>query len=144
MRRSAEAIRGLAVALMMVALLAACEENEELSSPNPSQASPTVVDPPAAPIGPGISIEEALEGDVEEPVLVNGALLGEGGVVRLCSGLAESLPPLCVEPSLEVTGIDLADYPTKEAQGVTFTDEPVQVLGELTDGTLHASSEGIG
>lgn len=90
--------------------------------------------------GPGISIEDALASDSDEPLLVNGNLLAEGGVVRLCSALAESFPPQCGGASLVVEGLRLEEVDGLVTEGdVSWTDRPMQLLGVVSDGTLTVS-----
>jgi hypothetical protein len=82
-------------------------------------------------------VQEALESDAEGPLLVSGALVARGDDVRLCSALAESYPPQCGQPSLRVENVDFAtiDGPISEAEGVTWTEQPVTLRGEV-DGEI--------
>lgn len=131
------------VAVSLAALvLAGCGEE---SPTEPGVEEPLVPgeDRPAVggAMGPGLTVEEAVASDAQDPLLVNGFLVADGDVVRLCSVLAESFPPQCGEPSLQVVGVDLDDYPTQTDSGVTWTDAQVQILGEVDDGVLRVSSE---
>jgi hypothetical protein len=91
-------------------------------------------------VGPGISIDEALETDSEEPLLVNGNLLITDGQARLCSALAESFPPQCGGASLLVTGLDIAQVEGLMVEGdVMWTDRPIQLAGVVSDGILTVS-----
>lgn len=95
---------------------------------------------PATGVGPGISVEQALEFETEQPVLVNGFLVVDAeGKVTLSSALAESLPPQPAGATLTVEGIDLDDYQLSESQGVRWTDQVVQVLGTVEGETLVVS-----
>lgn len=141
------------VLLAAAVLLAACSGAADTGTTGPADGTTTPgsatgpadgATTPGSATGPGLSIEEARDTDSGGPLLVNGYIVAEADVVRLCSGLAESLPPQCVEPSLEVVGIDLDAYPVREAQGVAWTDEPVQVLGEVDGDVLHVSAEASG
>ena len=90
--------------------------------------------------GPGISIEEALAADTGEMLLVNGNLLADGDEVRLCYALAESFPPQCGGPSLDVEGIKLEEVDGLITEGdVSWTDRPIQLLGIVEDETLTVS-----
>jgi hypothetical protein len=90
--------------------------------------------------GPGISIDEALESDSDEPLLVNGNLLITDGQARLCSALAESFPPQCGGASLLVTGLDIAQVEGLMMEGdVMWTDRPIQLAGVVSDGILTVS-----
>jgi hypothetical protein len=88
--------------------------------------------PPRASAGP-LSVEEALASTTDEPLLVEGALLIEGNVVRLCSGFAESHPPQCMEPSLVLEGLVFAAVEglLRREGDVRWSDEPFRVRGTL-------------
>jgi hypothetical protein len=88
-------------------------------------------------VGPGISIDEAIKSKLDQPLLVNGALVVRGGEVRLCSALAESYPPQCAGTSLKVEGLDLSTVKgLQSASGVSWSDNQVQLLGRVRDGVL--------
>ena len=90
--------------------------------------------------GAGISIDEALDAGADEPLLVNGNLLAQGGDVRLCAALAESFPPQCGGASLVVEGLVLEEVDGLVTEGeVSWTDRPIQLLGVVSDGTLTVS-----
>lgn len=120
-------MRILALGALLVALtVAACGGD---GSDRPAAATGS---------GSGLSIEEALASELPGPLLVNGYLLVDGGEVRLCDGLAESYPPQCAGPSLDVLGYKLLEQRRlyKTSGGVTWSDEPVQLLGVVEDETL--------
>ena len=99
---------------------------------------------PVSGVGPGISIPEALTTTLAGPLLVNGFLVAESGEVRLCEALAESLPPQCGGASLRVDGFDLTSVPGRQtADGVTWSDEPIQILGTVVDGVMTVSTTAI-
>jgi hypothetical protein len=90
-------------------------------------------------MGPGISVEEAIASDLDEPLLVNGTLLvDEDGTVRLFEALSRSQPPQGVGASLIVEGFDESSVEWNEADGVRWS-APTQVLGVVSDGILTAS-----
>ena len=95
-------------------------------------------DGPSTGVGPGISIEDALGSTLDEPLLVNGALVAQqDGEVRLCSALAESFPPQCGGASLRVEGLDLSTVEgLTSANGVTWSEDQVQLLGRVENGVL--------
>ena len=114
--------------LLAVALFAGCGGDDE-----PDQ-------PAAHADGPGISIDEALGSDLDEPLLVNGNLLAQGNDVRLCSALAESFPPQCGGSSLQVEGLKLDELDGLISEGdVSWSDRPIQLLGVVSDGKLDVS-----
>ena len=69
-------------------------------------------------VGPGISIEDALESDTDQPLLVNGFIyIDEDGNVILTSLFAESLPPIPGGKILPIEGLDPAEYELSESRG---------------------------
>jgi hypothetical protein len=123
----------LLAALVAAVALAACGGDDSAGGGGATTA-------PSAPTGPGISIEEALETDSDEPQLVNGNLLITDGQARLCSALAESFPPQCGGASLLITGLDLAQVDGLIVEGdVMWTDRPIQLAGVVADGILTVS-----
>lgn len=110
-------------------------------SPGP-RATPPAGGQAASGVGPGISIDQALSPDLDGPLLVNGWLWRRGdGVLRLCSALTGGSPPRCEEPSLEVAGFDLGRGLELRRDGdVTWSEQPVQVLGELNGRTLTVAA----
>jgi hypothetical protein len=116
--------------LAAVALLAGCGSSDDEAGPAQPTAPSTT--------GSGLDIDDALAAGSDEPVLVRGYLLAVGGRVRLCDGFAESYPPQCVQPSLDVLGYKLLEQRQlyKAHAGVTWTEKPVKLLGTIADGTL--------
>jgi hypothetical protein len=56
------------------------------------------------------------------------------GETRICDAILESYPPQCGGESYRVTGLDFSGVAgLEEAQGVTWTDEPVTLKGVLAD-----------
>jgi hypothetical protein len=95
--------------------------------------------------GPGISIEEALAAGSGETLLVSGNLLADGEEVRLCSALAESFPPQCGGPQIRVEGLTLAEVDGLMTEGaVSWTDRPIQLLGEVEGDSLIVSTTAVG
>jgi len=124
---------------MAVALIAAACAGANAPATGP-------VGPAGGGMGPGISVAEALASDLEGPLLVNGWLWHpDRGDIRLCTKLTDSLPPQCVEPSLVVVGADLSQMKgLNTAQGVTWSPQPIQLLGDMTEGTLVVSGQSKG
>jgi len=94
----------------------------------------------AAVVGQGISVTKALESDLAGPLLVNGFLITTSDGVYLAEALAESYPPQPGGARLVVENLDmnLIDGLTT-AQGITWSDQPVRLLGTAQDGILHVS-----
>lgn len=104
-------------------------------------SDPTTTEPnPATGVGPGISVEEAIAVESDQPLLVNGFLIVDSsGQATLSSALAESAPPQAAGATLVVEGVDFDTYELTESQGVRWSDDQVQVLGVVSDGTLVGS-----
>ena len=118
------------VGLLLVA--AACDDA--------AAADPTAA-PPSSAVGPGISIAEALSSTLDEPLLVNGFLVVQGDEAELCEALAESFPPQCGGESLSLEGLDLDAFEgLSSEQNTTWSEEPIQLLGEVEDGVLTISA----
>jgi hypothetical protein len=127
---------------LAVLALAACGGDEEVE-PQPQPAQPPATAGIA--MGPGISIEEALESDLGGPLLVNGNVLAVGDDVRFCSALAESFPPQCSNASLRIEGLNLDEVDGLVREGsVAWTDQPIQLLGAVEDGALKVSTTALG
>ncbi len=124
-------LTGLAVALALVA--AACAVDDTASTSDGAG--------PVLGMGPGISVEDAIAGASDQPLLVNGFLfVGADGSVVLASLMAESMPPQAGGGPLTVVGLDFDAYQFSESQGERWTDQQVQVLGLLDGDTLSVST----
>lgn len=133
----------IVLGLLSAAALVACADNNG----DADRDSPGTLIGPSSGVGPGISVGEAIASDLDGPFLVNGFIFITGGEhddpeqVRLCEALAESFPPQCSGESLVVEGLDikalLVDL-TSEGP-VSWTAQPVQLLGEVDGGTLILS-----
>lgn len=121
--------------LIVLAILAtACggETNEE----PPAGTGPT------SGVGPGLSVREALDSDLDQPLLVNGFLVVQDDTAWLSETIAESFPPQPGGARLRVEGLDLDSVPGLRSSGsVTWSDEPIQLLGTVEDGTLTVSQD---
>ena len=120
----------------------------------PDGGSSAGTEPPAAgPVAPsagapipggGLTVEEAIASTLEGPLMVAGYLVATGDDVRLCSALAESYPPQCGGASLVVEGLDPAGVEgLKSEGGVSWTDSPFSILGDIEDGVLTVSETSI-
>ncbi len=84
-----------------------------------------------------MSVSEVLSGEVAGAAAVKGFLVVDAGGARLCEALAESYPPQCGGEALPITNYEeFLGVPLQEAQGVTWTDDVVSLLGLIVDGTL--------
>ena len=97
-----------------------------------------------AAVGPGISVGDARDSDVQGPVLVNGYLLVKGnGTPRLCTRLSTAEPPKCGRPFLVVHGLSAAEraqLASARAGRTRWSSTEVQVLGRVKGNVLRASS----
>ncbi|MFQ5966526.1 MAG: hypothetical protein ACE5MI_02815 [Acidimicrobiia bacterium] len=127
-----------ALTLIVLLLATACDGGTTGVEPRDSNG-----DEPASVsgFGPGISVSEALESTLAGPLLVNGFIITTPeGTVYLSEALAESLPPQPVGEKLVVEGLDLNEFEgLTSAQGITWSDQIVQVLGDVQDGVLTVS-----
>ena len=105
--------------------------------PNPVSPGPGL----GAGVGPGISVAEALASRLEGPLLVRGSLWrAQGGDLRLCAELTDSIPPQCTKPWLTVKGVDLSKFEGLRTEGgVTWSPQPVLLLGAVSGGVLEVS-----
>lgn len=135
-------LRTLVLALILIASACGAADPADVSSTTSEPTTTLSNDPASSAVGPGISVSEALESTLEGPLLVNGFIVADAdGTVVLAELLAESLPPLAGGATLTVVGLDLSTFPgLTTAQGITWSDQPVQLLGEVNDGVLTVST----
>ncbi len=83
-------------------------------------------------------LEDALRYSSDTPVTVTGYFLVEGGAPHLCASLAESDPPQCGGPKLDVVSLPRRIPPMHEsADGrVRWVGEQVTVMGVVSDGEI--------
>lgn len=98
-------------------------------------------------MGPGISVAELLAATIDGPFLVNGyVFVGTDSSVVISDAIAESYPPQPAGAQVHVEGIDLMQLPLVEGPVDTeiptssWTEQPVQLLGDLIDGVLVGNS----
>ncbi len=116
-------MRGLALALVALAL-AACGSESGASAPDDAPAPSA-----GAPIpGGGLSVQEAIESDLDGPLMVRGYVIERDGELRLCEAILESDPPQCGDPSLRIEPNGVAVSPSEER---------ASLLGEVDGGTIR-------
>ena len=126
--------------LIVGALAVAACGADESDADRPSTEPPAIAGIGA---GPGISIEEAIALESPEPVLVNGWVHAQGGVIRFCDAIAESYPPQCPGVSLLVEGLKLEEVDgLQRASGVAWS-ERTQLLGVVSDGKITVSENAV-
>ncbi len=98
-------------------------------------------------MGPGISVAELLEATGEGPFLVNGyVFVGSDGSVVISDVIAESYPPQPAGAQVTVEGVDLMQLPLVEGSvdgeipTASWTEQPVQLIGDLVDGVFVGNS----
>ena len=120
--------------LMATALMITACAGGAGGEPAPGGPGPRV----GAGVGPGISVAEALASRLEGPLLVRGSLWrAQGGDLRLCAELTDSIPPQCTKPWLTVKGLYLGKFEGLRTEGgVTWSPQPVLLLGAVSGGVL--------
>jgi hypothetical protein len=98
-------------------------------------------------MGPGISVADLLATSIDGPFLVNGyVFVATDGSVVISDAIAESYPPQAAGAQVAVEGVDLMQLPLVEGSAdgeiptSSWTEQPVQLLGDLIDGVLVANS----
>ena len=130
----------VAAALLALPVVVACGEGDGAGAAAPTVATGTAParDPGGAAgimlAGSGLSVAEASalpEGG--DPVAVRAyVIVAADGSARLCDALAESSPPQCGGASLTLTGLpDGFLTGLRSAQGVHWTDAPLQLVGRV-------------
>jgi hypothetical protein len=132
-------MRLLLPVLIVLALgVASCggDEDGEPAAPQPSQVAGIAA-------GPGISIDEAIAFESDEPLLVNGNIWAEGDKVYFCDAVAESYPPQCAGVRLEVVGVKLAEVDGLQRVGDIAWSERTQLLGVVADGKITVNENAM-
>jgi len=152
----------LAVLAATALILAACGSGETDSAQPDVGNAPTTMAPEtggdtpladdaggtmAEGMGPGISVADLLAATIDGPFLVNGyVFVGTDRSVVISDAIAESYPPQPAGAQVTVEGVDLMQLPLIEGSVdseipiASWTEQPVQVLGDLIDGVLVANS----
>ena len=102
-------------------------------------------------MGPGISVDELLAATGNGPFLVNGyVFVATDGSVVISDVIAESYPPQPAGAQVPVEGVDVMQLPLVEGSGdseiptSSWTEQPVQLIGDFIDGVLVGNSTASG
>ena len=145
--------RSIALLAATALVLAACGdghakpvEADDIGNAPTTQAPDTGGETPLANdagVGPGIRVTELLAATSDGPFLVNGyVFVGPDGEVVISDGMAESFPPQPAGAQVSVAGIDVMQLPIVESPvdgdvpTAAWTEQPVQLLGDLVDGVF--------
>ena len=92
-----------------------------------------------------MSPSEALAAGTTGIVAVTGYLFVIDGEARLCELIAESFPPQCGGPNVSVQNHEqLAIGPLETEQGISWSNEPVTLFGQMSDGVLIGDPNAAG
>jgi hypothetical protein len=128
----------LPLLIVLALAVAACGSDDE--------AEPAAPQPPSVAgiaAGPGISIDEAIAFESNEPLLVIGKIWADGDQIFFCDAAAESYPPQCVGVRLEVVGVKLAEVDGLQRVGDIAWTERTQLLGVVADGKITVSENAM-
>lgn len=138
----------VAAAILALTVAAGCADDDAAggaSTPTPTAtvaagdqrlADPAAGAMIAGPAGPNVA--DLLADTTGEPIVGAGHLFVDAdGAARLCEAMAESFPPRCGGRSIPVTNLppEVVDgLETKD--GVRWSEEPVQLIGRVKNGTF--------
>ncbi len=89
----------------------------------------------------GLSVADALTTDAAGPLAVGAFFFSDGESTWLCDSLAESYPPQCAGERVAFEGASAIDPDElDETQGITWSAQPVTVIGSIVDGTFVATT----
>ncbi len=89
----------------------------------------------------GLSVADAIAYKGDEAVAVQGFVVIQEGVARLCDALAESFPPQCGQAGIVIVNPqDLPDTDLVEEGTTQWSDDVVSVLGYIEDGELTVAA----
>ncbi|HSR48008.1 MAG TPA: hypothetical protein VLL77_08465 [Anaerolineales bacterium] len=98
-------------------------------------------------MGPGISVADLLSATGDGPFLVNGyVFVSTDGSAIISDAIAESYPPQPAGAQVRIDGVDLMQLPLVEGPAdseittASWTDQPIQLLGDLVDGVFVGNS----
>ena len=88
---------------------------------------------------PGVPVGTVVATQIDGGFAIEGFYFADEAGERICEALAESFPPQCGGPSIafdNTAGADLGVLSVE--QGVTWSDQPILVTGQVVDGVFVA------
>lgn len=123
--------------LAAVALVAAGCGSAEDEAGRPPAAPPPATTTNARDLPLVVTFDAAEQAPDGTAVEIAAGLYEDDAPMRICREIAESYPPQCGR-SIPVVGVSWDDVPDVErASGVTWTNRPVGLVGEMRGGVLH-------
>lgn len=90
---------------------------------------------------PVLTVEQLVARSADSPIAVQGFLINQDGVTRLCAAVMESYPPQCGEPAVELVSLDPAEVAgTQTDQGVTWKERVVMTVQRRQDARFDVVS----
>jgi hypothetical protein len=146
----------VAAALLALPVVTACGDEDEGTATAPPAATATVPTGPAPPgasdgaagimlAGSGLSVAEIPGAPADEILAVRAyVVVAPDGSAQLCDALAESHPPQCGGASMPLTGLpDGFLTGLRSAEGVRWSDAPLQLLGRVRDGVFENDADAL-
>jgi hypothetical protein len=146
----------VAAALLALPVVTACGGGDGRAGASPPAATATVPAGAAPPgdaggaagimlTGSGLRVAEIPAAPAGEVLAVRAfVVVAPDGSAMLCDALAESLPPQCGGASMPLTGLpDGFLTGLRSAEGVHWTEEPVQLLGRVRDGVFENDGDAL-
>ena len=92
---------------------------------------------------PVLTVEQLVARSADSSISVQGFLIDQDGVTRLCAAVMESYPPQCGEPAVELVSLDLGEVAgTQTDQGVTWKEWVVMTVQRRQDARFDVISLG--
>ncbi len=90
---------------------------------------------------PVLTVEQLVARSADTSIEVQGFIIDQDGMTRLCAAVMESFPPQCGEPAVELVGLDLTQVAgTQTDQGLIWKEWAVVTVQRRQDGRFDALS----
>ena len=90
-------------------------------------------------VGGGLSVADVTSTDIDGGFAIEGFLVDTGDNAFLCELLAESFPPQCGGERIPFDNSAGIEFDIETANGVTWSNDLIVVVGEVIDGTFVAT-----